>query len=709
MDEAPETAPTPTPTPTPVPSRRRELSWEEANQRYLTAALAVLRARLEARAAPAGEEAAGDSALEAARRELEGAAAEMPAPPALDVLASAFGLSPFERDVLLLAAGPELDSAFAAALARAGAGSGSGVPTFSLPLAALPDAHWSALTPGAPLRHWRLIDLGGDAPAGRALTAAPLRVDERILHFLAGVQQLDERLVGRLDRLAVSGELLPSQQELAVWLAELWRRGAETGTLPALELTGPPGAGKREILAAAADRLGLELWEIAALAVPTDPLELDGFLRLWRRELVLAGRVLLVGEDDAPADEPARDAAVARLIDRLEGPVAVVSRSGRRSGRRPLVSFNVSPPGAEERAELWRRALGPAAAVLDKTALEEARPQDGQDRCLAAIAAQFQLGARAVRAASAEALATVAATEPAANRESGDPAARLGQALWRSGRRQARPLLGSLARQVEPRAVWDDLVLPVRQRTLLSEIAIHVRHRRQVYESWGFGARSSRGQGLAALFAGTSGTGKTMAAEVLAGELDLDLYHIDLATVISKYIGETEKNLGRLFDAAETGGAILLFDEADALFGKRSEVKDSHDRYANLEVSYLLQRMEAYRGLAILTSNRKNALDDAFLRRLRFVIEFPFPDPAAREAIWRGIFPPETPTADLDCSQLARLNVAGGNIKNIAIAAAFLAAGDGEPVAMHHLLRAAKGEYAKLEKPLPAAETRGWE
>jgi SpoVK/Ycf46/Vps4 family AAA+-type ATPase len=199
-----------------------------------------------------------------------------------------------------------------------------------------------------------------------------------------------------------------------------------------------------------------------------------------------------------------------------------------------------------------------------------------------------------------------------------------------------------------------------------------------------------------------------MAAEVLARELALDLYRIDLSAVVSKYIGETEKNLARVFDGAEAGGAILLFDEADALFGKRSEVKDSHDRYANIEVSYLLQRMESYRGLAILTTNRKSALDEAFLRRLRFAVEFPFPDAAAREEIWRRVFPPATPTRRLEAAKLARLNVAGGNIRNIALGAAFLAAEEGAPVEMGHLLAAARSEYAKLEKALGEGEIRGW-
>jgi SpoVK/Ycf46/Vps4 family AAA+-type ATPase len=280
--------------------------------------------------------------------------------------------------------------------------------------------------------------------------------------------------------------------------------------------------------------------------------------------------------------------------------------------------------------------------------------------------------------------------------------------LWEACRVQARPRLEDLAQRIEPVAVWDDLVLPPPQVSALHDIAAHVRQRTRVYQNWGFAAKGKRGLGVSGLFAGASGTGKTMAAEVLANELSLDLYRIDLSQVVSKYIGETEKNLRRVFDAAEEGGAILLFDEADALFGKRSEVKDSHDRYANIEISYLLQRMETYRGVAILTTNMRGALDAAFLRRIRFVVQFPFPDAAQRAEIWRRVFPAETPTAGLEVGKLARLNVAGGTIRNIALKAAFLAADSGESVSMGHLLHATRGEYAKLEKPLTDAEIEGW-
>ena len=285
----------------------------------------------------------------------------------------------------------------------------------------------------------------------------------------------------------------------------------------------------------------------------------------------------------------------------------------------------------------------------------------------------------------------------------------VGSTIWEACRIQARARMDELAQRLDGAPSWDDLVLPAAERNVLRDIAAHVRQRALVYEQWGFAKQGARGLGITALFTGASGTGKTMAAEVLSCALRLDLYRIDLSTVVSKYIGETEKNLRRIFDAAESGGAILLFDEADALFGKRSEVKDSHDRYANIEVSYLLQRMEAYRGLAILTTNLKSALDTAFLRRIRFIVQFPFPDAEQRAEIWQRVFPRETPTDGLRVDVLAQLNIAGGNIRSVALNAAFIAADAQEPVRMSHLLRAARSEYAKLERPLTEAETVGWE
>jgi hypothetical protein len=674
-------------------------TWHEANQRYLTAALAVMRATLERHAAriqdaPEPEERdkprrwrrrppTRTDALELEEgggptQALQEAADAMPAPPALETLSAAFSLSPFERDLLLLCASMELDSTFAAQCATAQGDPGRAYPTFGLALAALPEAHWSALTPAAPLRRWRLVEVG----TGDTLTTSALRIDERVLHYLAGVSHLDERLQGLVEPLSPPGDLPPSHSALVHQIAGLWSRMAGTTAGPVIELCGDEDAGKHAVAAAASATLGLQLYAIRAVDIPAAAVEREALVRLWEREAVLSGSALLVGCQDLDGTANLRPAL--SLVERMRGVLIVTARDPLHARKRPLIRLDVNKPSPAEQHDLWQKALGPLAQELN-----------GQ---IEALITQFDLGIQGIHAVSAEVLEGLSEGREEAP----------GAILWEACRAQSRPRLDDLAQRIEPAATWDELVLPESQRQILREVAAHVRQRARVYETWGFAAKGARGLGISALFAGASGTGKTMAAEVLASELRLDLYRIDLSQVVSKYIGETEKNLRRVFDAAEEGGVILLFDEADALFGKRSEVKDSHDRYANIEVSYLLQRMESYRGLAILTTNMKNALDTAFLRRIRFVVQFPFPDAEQRAEIWRLIFPPGTPTEGLDMSKLARLNVAGGNIRNIALNAAFLAADAGESVRMTHLLRAARGEYAKLEKLLTEAEIGGW-
>ncbi|HXI70005.1 MAG TPA: ATP-binding protein [Verrucomicrobiae bacterium] len=652
------------------------ISWPEANQRHLMAALAVVRGALERHAACARGDAPAEDPLVSRRQDLQAATEAMPAPSALDVLCAAFRLSLFERDVLLLCAGVELDSNVPALLAAAHRDPRRTSPTFSLALAALPEAHWSALTPGAPLRRWRLIEM----PAGEGLVATPIQIDERVLHFLTGVNGLDARLHGLVEPLSVAADLPRSQMNLARQISELWTRSKREGDLPVVQLCGLDGAGRRAVAAGAGQRLGLRVYVLRHADIPANAAERESLARLWERETILSNGALLVDAEETDAADCAR--TLLPFLESLRGVVMVSRREPIRSRLKSFVRLEVNPPGPGEQEILWQRSLGELSEQLN-----------GQ---VARVVTQFSLSPRGIEAACAE-LKT----------GTGD-AATLGARLWEACRTQARSSLDNLAQRIEPYATWADLVLPEVQRQILREISAHVRQRAKVYEAWGFAGKGARGLGISALFAGISGTGKTMAAEVLANELRLDLHRIDLSSVVSKYIGETEKNLRRVFDAAEEGGAILLFDEADALFGKRSEVKDSHDRYANIEVSYLLQRMETYRGLAILTTNLKDSLDTAFLRRIRFVVQFPFPDAAQRAEIWRRIFPAGTPTEGLDPLKLSRLNVAGGNIRNVAMNAAFLAADAGQPVRMNHLLHAARGEYAKLEKPLTESEIGGW-
>jgi len=346
------------------------------------------------------------------------------------------------------------------------------------------------------------------------------------------------------------------------------------------------------------------------------------------------------------------------------------------------VTVDLPEPSLAEHLDLWREALGPAAGMLN-----------GQ---VERLAGQFRLPADQLRAVAAE-------IDPS----SPSPAAVADQ-LWAACRTRARADLDGLADRVVPRARWADLVLPPREVAALRDVLRHARHRATVHERWEVSGSGRRGAGVTALFSGPSGTGKSLAAEVVAAELDVDLYRVDLSQVVSKYIGETEKNLRRVFEAAECSGAVLVIDEADALFGQRTEVKDSHDRYANIEVSYLLQLMESYRGLAVLTTNLRANIDDAFVRRLAFIITFPFPDSAHRKALWERAFSDRVPVDGIDHRRLAQLNLAGGSIRNVAVHAAFLAAERGTPVTMTDLLRGARSEYGKLDRPLTPTELAGW-
>jgi len=624
------------------------LEWTDANQRMLVAELARLKHLLR-----------GDSVDEAIS-EIERLREAMPGPAAVDRLAERFGLSAFERDLLLLVAGVEMDSEIAALCAGSTAGPSRPYATFALALAVLTGPHWSALTPMRPLRRWRLVEPTDDA----ALVNARLRLDERVLHHLAGVSYLEPSLRPLLRSLPQTPAMARGHErirdEIAAALA------ACDAPLPLIHLGGNDPHGKRDVASGVADRCGLQLFALSADDVPGNAHELEAFASLWEREAALLDAGLLVESGDGGPGPAER-----RLLERLAGLTFFASRE-------PVTL----EPGRDEQLQLWRQALGGQTSRFAPL--------------LEGIAGEFRLSARDIHRAGTEVARHAAAgVQDTSN-------------LWQRCRAIEGRRLGSLAQRIDPAASRGDLVLPDSQEAVLRQIATHLRHRFQVHEQWGFAAKSGRGLGITALFAGESGTGKTMAAEVLANMLDLELYRIDLSAVVSKYIGETEKNLARVFDAAEDGGAILLFDEADALFGKRSEVKDSHDRYANIEVSYLLQRMEAYRGLAILTTNQKAALDPAFHRRLRFVVHFPFPDAPEREAIWRRVFPSATPLERLDYAKLARLHVTGGSIRNIALNASFHAAEAGERVGMAHLLRAAHGEAAKRERPLTDAETRGW-
>jgi hypothetical protein len=597
------------------------------------------------------------------------------------MLAQRLGLSQFEQETLLLCAAMELDTGAASLCARAQGDPNRPYPTFALALTLFDNPAWDVVSPERSLRYWRLVEI--HQPSGYTLTTSPLRADERIVNYVKGLNYLDDRLatlLTPLDLPAGEAELPPSQRHTGETVLRHLKQTPLGQNPPVIQLLGADAASKQLVAAYAASGLGLRIYRLPAAVLPGQPADLETLARLWQRESLLLPIALyldaLGSEIDAP--QAGQGSPVNRLLARLSGVIFLDTRDFWRDLPHATVPVDVATPTPTEQQAAWAAGLGKASGKTP-----------------ALLAGQFNLGVSSIRQIARQTLA-----------ERKTEKRPLHDRLWDACLASTRPRLDVLAQRLDPKATWDDIVLPEAESNLLREIAAQVAQRSQVYQAWGFAEKMNRGFGISALFAGDSGTGKTMGAEVIANELRLNLYRIDLSAVVSKYIGETEKNLRRLFDAAEEGGAILFFDEADALFGKRSEVKDSHDRYANIEINYLLQRMEAYRGLAILATNMKSALDPAFMRRLRFVVNFPFPGVAERKEIWRKVFPPQTPVAELDFDRLARLNLTGGNIHSIALNAAFVAAQARTKVTTSLVLDAARTELRKLGRVINELEFR---
>ncbi len=598
---------------------------------------------------------------------------------ALSRLVSVFSLTDFERDVLLLCAGAALESRFRSVCA---VHHPDGWPTLRLALSALDDSHWSAISRARPLRYWRLIEIG--APP---LLDAVLRIDERILQFLLCIPGIDERLealIRPLEREASVTSAVPNAALEAA--AANW---GQANPEPVLLIAAFDSV-RRSAFRALCEGTQRHPCVLDAVDISSHSEERNQLARLWTREASLNRLALLIHNEDGETNAPLN--AFLRLIG---SPVALSVPPGSAAERSAGLRVPLSGITHAERRRIWNEHLDP---VLDLSSRDSG---ENVAFIVDRLADHFPFDESATRA-----VAAAAAFRIVRHPDDEPPVEEL---AWNTCRLYARRSLDNLAHRIEAGAGWNDLVLPEQQLETLRQIVVQVRQRAVVHQRWGFAERYDRGLGLSALFSGTSGTGKTMAAEILAGALSLDLYRIDLAAIVSKYIGETEKNLRRIFDAADQSSAILLFDEADALFGKRSEVRDSHDRYANLEISYLLQRVESFRGVAILTTNMPQALDPAFLRRIRFIVPFPFPDAESRTRIWQGVFPAATPLDNVRFDRLAQLNVSGGAIRNIATHAAFIAAeARQQRVNMNHLLAAARIEYLKMEKPLTEAETRGW-
>jgi len=622
-------------------------------------------------------------------------------------LARTFDLTAFDLDVILLCLAPELDRGYERLYAYLHDDVTRRQPTVELALNLLcPDldtkvaarAHFTA---AGPLLRYHLVQLCEEAGQhSTSLLGSSMRLEPRVVRFLLGNDAVDDRLqrCARMVAPAVSLEDLVFPEAFQRQLSQLAghiRNARAPDAKPVLYFQGPGGVGKRTAAAACCRKLDRQLLIVAGKRVAASNAgEFATLTRLIEREARLQGSLiywedfdtLLADEDDA------RLAALFSILEALPGPAFLSgSATWEPAGASPGLSFlrlPFPPPGPDQRLRLWRAALDTAAAsFLDS----------GSD--LADVAAKFRLSGGQIRDAAATARSLALARAPAGPQITAAD-------LHAACRLHSNRKLAELAVPVIPRYTWDDIVLPDEQMAQLREIYDQVRHRALVYEAWGFDGKLATGKGLSVLFAGPSGTGKTMAADVLANVLGLDLYRIDLSTVVSKYIGETEKNLARIFAEAMTSNAILFFDEADALFGKRTQVRDAHDRYANVEISYLLQKMDEYAGMVVLATNLRKNMDEAFVRRLHATVEFPVPGEAERRRIWGQVWPAATPRdPGLDTEFLARrIEVTGGSIRNIALAGAFLAAADGGVVTMTHLLHATRREYQKMGKVLTGSE-----
>ncbi|GGL04322.1 AAA family ATPase [Streptomyces flaveus] len=598
-----------------------------------------------------------------------------------------FGLSGFDLDVVVIALAPELDLRYERLYAYLQDDATKRRPTVDLVLNLLcstPEEkvrRRDRLTGDAPLLRNKVVRLIPDTGAeahGTPLLAHTVALDAQIVTFLTGGAGPDSRLAeftSLLDPTAFQNELAPELRQLTEALTE-----AAGKQVPLrVHLQGLPGSGHRQVAELAALGAGRPL--LAADLTLTGQFPED-LARLLFQEAEFRDAVCFVGGVDTLLTA-ARTAELYGFVRHLTHSHATVVLAGAEpwpalqgvDGEPPaaVISALCPLPDAPRRRTLWR-------TELDRNGLEL---PDGE---LGLLADRFRLTPWQITEA-----ATLAGQLP----RRADATAL--EALFAVARARSAHQLGPLADKIEPVHRWGDIVLPPDALDQLRELCDRVARRELVLSDWGFGARLSLGRGVSALFAGPPGTGKTMAAEIVARELGIDLYRIDLSGIVSKWIGETEKNLDRIFRTAENANAALLFDEADALFGKRSEVRDAHDRYANIEVSYLLQKMETYEGLAILATNRIENLDEAFLRRLGFVVRFPFPDTLQRHRIWERVFPAGVPLAEeLDHSAFAhRFMLSGAEIKNVALGAAYLAAARGSAVTSALVLHAVRREYEK--------------
>lgn len=594
-------------------------------------------------------------------------------------LAASFGLNPLDSIILLLTLAPEFDLRYERIYAYLQDDVSQRHPTVNLMMNLLGGsiaqrfAVWQRLSAEMPLRKHRLITCVADpARPQSSFLSYQIRVDHRITGYLLGENHIDARLLHAVKI---------QEPDPAMWLPEI----AEPMRIampyaPIIYMQGGIEMGQLEMALALCASQGLSLLHIdmTALAAKETPLEENW--RLALREGYLNNVAVFVDHWESALNE-ARMPSPALWESLLAYPqtVFISARAEwepvdiNRERRMLRMTFNI--PDYRERYGVWEEAVGKYQTALQPADIEETSAKFGFTRSQIVRAVHTALDLAQSRGELVQKFDLYAGAQAHANLQ-----------------------LGTLARRIIPRFGWDDLILPPEQITQLREMSLRLRFSHVVQDEWGFAAAMPNSSGISALFAGDSGTGKTLSAEVIAKDLGLVMYKIDLSAVVSKYIGETEKNLNTIFTTAQSSNAILFFDEADALFGKRSEVKDARDRYANIEIAYLLQQIEAYDGVVIMATNFRQNLDDAFTRRLDFLVDFPFPDAEYRKRLWESHFPPRTPVADdVDFAEVAqRYRLAGGNIRNVALAAAYLAAANGRVVTREHIRSAVRREHQKM-------------
>ena len=614
-------------------------------------------------------------------------------------VARIFGLSSFEIECLLICLAPEIHPRYERLYAYLQDDVTKKRPTVDLVLNLLCASPEEKLgrrrhfISGAPLIDARLLYVFDESPHQTAtLLNSFLRVDARIVDYLLRFDDIDSHLLPHVrcvkPALGLDDLILPAQMKER--LEQVARHSQSEQTI--FYFQGPYGSGRKAAAEALCRELrrGLLIVNAESLLAAQNDFPFETGLRMASREALLRhDAVYLDGIDCLLAeDKKMQRDALLRATGHF-GDLAFLAGEKSWEGSCELqesafIRVEFQRPSFSDRVHLWNAACSGQL------------PSEAE---IASLANKFRFTGGQINDAARTARNLARWRDPACNK--------IGIAdLYEGCRIHSSRKLSTLGRKIKPHHSWTDIVLAEDRLLQLQEICNSMKYRSLVFDHWGFDRKMSLGKGLNILFAGPSGTGKTMAAEIMAGELSLDLYKIDLSTVVSKYIGETEKNLGRIFTEAENSNAMLFFDEADALFGKRSEVRDSHDRYANIEVNYLLQKMEEHEGVVILATNFRKNMDDAFVRRMHFTVEFSFPDQSERRRIWEQIWPKETPqSSDLDFDFMARrYEIPGGNIRNIAMAAAFLAASDGGVVNMTHLLHGTRREYQKMGKVVRQGE-----